>query len=48
MLNDNFDFVGFIAWFENLIDYIISIVTGKKALDFDKIEDEIKVDEIEI
>ncbi len=48
MFNDSFDFVGFIAWFENLIDYIIAVISGKKALDFDKIDEEVKFDEIEI
>ena len=38
MSNDSFDFVGFIAWFENLIDYIIAIISGKRALDFDNLE----------
>lgn len=48
MSNDSFDFVGFIAWFENLIDYIIAIISGKKALDFDNLENDLKLEDLEI
>ena len=48
MSNDSFDFVGFIAWFENLIDYIVAIISGKRLPDFDNLENDLKLDDLEI